>query len=159
MKALVLNGSPRGERSNSLLLANAFIEGICRKTPAEVEILPLYKMDIKPCRGCFACWKATPGKCVIQDDMAGILQKIQAADSIIWSFPLYYFGLPSQAKAALDRQLPMVLPFMEKPSEDSSGSGSHPSRYDMSGKRYVFRTYHSGRDGSRCPNCPRTVFP
>jgi len=35
-----------------------------------------------------------------------------------------------------DRQLPMNLPFMTE-REDGMGSGSHPSRYDMSGKRYI----------------------
>ena len=119
------------------MLAKAFAEGLGRKTEAETETLPLYKMNIQPCRGCFGCWKATPGKCVIRDDMAGVLEKILAADVIIWSFPLYYFGMPSGAKAALDRQLPMLLPFMQQPAEDRSGSGSHPTRYDFSGKRYV----------------------
>ncbi|WP_277409591.1 NAD(P)H-dependent oxidoreductase [Lacrimispora xylanisolvens] len=65
--------------------------------------------------------------------MAVVIEKILSADVLIYSFPLYYFGLPSQLKALLDRQLPMVLPFMKK----GTHSGAHPSRYDMSDKRYV----------------------
>ncbi len=36
----------------------------------------------------------------------------------------------------IDRQLPMVLPFMVE-REDQVGNGSYPARYDMSGKKTV----------------------
>lgn len=134
MKILVLNGSPKGEKSNTMHLTKAFLEGMEEIVEPDTEILPVYKMNIKPCIGCFSCWSKTPGKCCIQDDMASVIEKILAADLIIWSFPLYYFNMPSQLKAVMDRQLPMNLPFMVKGSEN----GSHPSRYDMSGKRFVF---------------------
>ena len=65
--------------------------------------------------------------------MRAVIEKILWADVIIWSFPLYYFGLPGQLKNLIDRQLPMSLPFMSTETE----SGGHPSRYDMSGKRTV----------------------
>ncbi len=134
MKVLVLNGSPKGKKSNTMRLTNAFLDGMAETAVMETEILTVYHMNIKPCIGCFGCWNRTPGECCIHDDMASVIKKILTADLIIWSFPLYYFGLPSQMKAVMDRQLPMKLPFMEK----ESASGSHPSRYDMSGKRYVF---------------------
>ncbi len=134
MNILVLNGSPKGERSNTIKLTNAFVEGL--GTDNNVDTAELCKLDIKGCRGCFACWKATPGKCVIKDDMADILARIQAADMVIFSFPLYYFGVPGEMKNMIDRQLPNVLPFMEERS-DGVGSGSHPARYDFSKKKYV----------------------
>lgn len=133
MRVLVLNGSPKGEGSNTLQLTKAFLAGIERAAPAQVEILPVYNLRLQPCRGCFACWSATPGACSIRDDMAGVMEKLLAADVVIWSFPLYYFGLPSGLKALMDRQLPMSLPFMA----DGAVGGGHPSRYDMTGKRYV----------------------
>ena len=64
--------------------------------------------------------------------MAGVIEKILAADVLIWSFPLYYFGIPGQLKLLIDRQLPMSLPFMT-----DNASGGHPSRYDRSGQRQV----------------------
>lgn len=133
MNVLVLNGSPRGEKSNTMRLTNAFLEGMDETISINKEILPVYRMDIKPCTGCFHCWNKTPGKCCISDDMASVIDKILAADFIIWSFPLYYYGLPSKLKALMDRQLPMSLPYM---TEDSD-TGSHPPRYDMSGKRWL----------------------
>ena len=133
MKVLVLNGSPKGERSNTLQLTRSFLAGMERAAPVQVEILPVYKLNLQPCKGCFACWSATPGVCCMQDDMAQIIEKMLAADVVIWSFPLYYFGLPSGLKALMDRQLPMSLPFMAQGAQ----GGGHPSRYDMAGKRYV----------------------
>ena len=129
MKVLVLHGSPKGEVSNTLKLTKAFLEGLA---PDETEILDLYKLDVRECRGCFACWNKTPGVCVIHDDMASVIQKILAADVIVWSFPLYYFSLPSRVKMVMDRLLPMSLPFMT-----GDASGGHPRRYDMGDKRYV----------------------
>lgn len=34
MKILVINGSPRGERSNTLRLTRAFTRGLCAAAPA-----------------------------------------------------------------------------------------------------------------------------
>lgn len=141
MNILVINGSPKGKNSNSLKLADAFVGGIKDKRDSQgletnIEQIDLAKMNISSCRGCFACWKVTPGKCCIDDDMKKIIEQILYADVIIYSFPLYYFNVPGILKNLIDRQLPMVLPFMSE-REDGVGSGSHDSRYDMSGKRYV----------------------
>lgn len=139
MNILAINGSPKGKRSNTWRLTSAFLEGIIaqeesgrKQTPA-IETLSVSALDIKPCLGCFSCWSKTPGECCIHDDMRAVIEKILWADVIIWSFPLYYFGLPGQLKNLIDRELPMSLPFMSAETE----SGGHPSRYDMSGKRTV----------------------
>lgn len=133
MKTLVLNGSPRGQRSNSFQLTEAFLEGLGGE---ENKIYHLSKMKIKACQGCFACWKNTPGQCTIRDDMAEILADLITADIVIWSFPLYYYSVPGILKNLIDRQLPTVLPFMEENGRNP-GSGSHPSRYDRQGQRHV----------------------
>lgn len=100
MNILAINGSPKGERSNTWRLTSAFLDGITvqeesayEQTPA-IETLNVSKLDIKPCLGCFSCWSKTPGTCCIHDDMRAVIEKILWADIIIWSFPLYYFGLP-----------------------------------------------------------------
>ena len=136
MNILVINGSPKGERSNSLKLTNAFLDGInaARKDNLPViEKLNIAQMKIDSCLGCFACWNKTPGKCVIHDDMQIVLEKMLWADLMIWSFPLYYFSVPGKLKTLMDRQLPLTLPFMSAGVE----GGAHPLRYDMSGKRTV----------------------
>ena len=137
MNILIINGSPRGEKSNSYQLTGAFLRGV-RQRAGEVQIREreVCKLDIRPCLGCFSCWSCTPGKCCMEDDMEQVIQDLLWADITIWSFPLYYFTVPGGLKNLIDRQLPMLLPFMEE-KEGQVGSGGHPSRYDMSGKRTV----------------------
>lgn len=143
MKVLVINGSPKGKRSNSYKLTKAFLEGMnlgleeeSKGNLAEIEEVDVNRLAIKPCLGCFSCWNKTPGNCCIQDDMKDVIEKLLWADVTIWSFPLYYYTVPGGLKNLIDRQLPMVLPFMVE-REDQIGNGSHPSRYDMSAKRTV----------------------
>lgn len=137
-RILLINGSPKGKKSNTYRLATAFLEGMRQAAKEEnrelcLEELQVNRLDIRPCLGCFSCWSKTPGQCCIHDDMSGVLEKLLRADVVIWSFPLYYFSVPGPLKQLIDRQLPLSLPFMEPDAE----GGSHPSRYDMTGKRHV----------------------
>ncbi len=130
MKVFLINGSPKGSRSNTYQLSQAFLAGLA---PEEVRECILGEREIKPCLGCFACWNKTPGSCCLSDDMAGVIRDLLWADVVIWNFPLYYFSVPGPMKNLIDRMLPTVLPFMNQESD----FGGHPSRYDMSGKRHV----------------------
>ncbi|KXL54115.1 2-amino-4-deoxychorismate dehydrogenase [Anaerotignum neopropionicum] len=130
MKVLVFNGSPKGEHSNTMHLTRAFLKGAAW---TDAEIVDVANANVKGCLGCFACWNKTPGKCIINDGMAEILDKIIAADVIVWSFPLYYFSVPGGLKNLIDRQLPLNLPFMAEGVE----SGGHPSRYDLSRQKHI----------------------
>ena len=143
MKILLINGSPKGKRSNSLKLAYSFIEGFKNECTDDeesesisIDELHVASMEIAACKGCFACWQKTPGVCCIKDDMQTVIEKLIEADLILWSFPLYYFNVPGILKNLIDRQLPMSLPFMSS-KQVGYGSGSHDSRYDMEGKRHV----------------------
>lgn len=141
MRIFVINGSPKGGKSNTYQLTKAFLTGMEEgiKTagePFEAEEIEVGRLDIRPCLGCFACWDKTPGNCCIQDDMREVIGKLLWADVTIWSFPLYYYTVPGGLKNLIDRQLPMELPFMAE-NEAQTGNGSHPSRYDMSGKKTV----------------------
>ncbi|MDE6202345.1 MAG: NAD(P)H-dependent oxidoreductase [Lachnospiraceae bacterium] len=172
MNILVINGSPKGRASNTYRLTQAFLEGIKQALSEDadgkgkedvgrenvsgvhVEELMVNRMEIQPCLGCFSCWNKTPGKCCIEDGMEEVIQKLLWADVTIWSFPLYYYTVPGGLKNMIDRQLPMCLPFMAE-REDHVGNGSHPARYDMSGKKNVvistcgFYTAEGNYDGVR----------
>lgn len=136
MNILVLNGSPKGTRSNTLKITTAFLDGIKAELGAAaiVDIVDISAAHIEHCKGCFGCWTATPGQCVIHDDMDILLPKIIEADVIIWSFPLYYYGIPSKLKAMLDRNLPMNMPFIEARTE---GGCSHPARHDKINTQHI----------------------
>lgn len=141
MKILLINGSPKGRKSNSLKLAKSFVAGYAEEiskdgNTVDTEELHLSKKDIAPCKGCFACWKATPGMCCIHDDMAEIIKQLLEADLVIWSFPLYFFNVPGTLKNMIDRQLPILLPFMSERT-DGYGSGSHDRRYKNKDRKHV----------------------
>lgn len=68
MKVLVVNGSPKGPKSNTMQMTNAVLKGLKETNPeAEIELLTVKDMDIKPCMGCMSCWGKTAGQCVIND--------------------------------------------------------------------------------------------
>ncbi len=107
MKILVLNGSPK-KKSDTFRLTDAFLKGLNKDNEHEVNIVNVIDKDISPCRGCFGCWSRSEGHCVIDDDQNDILDLYRSADVIIWSFPLYCYGMPSHLKAVLDRTIPLV---------------------------------------------------
>ena len=127
MRLLILNGSPRMERSNTLKIANAFASGFPQ---ADVETVHIYKQNIKPCLGCFSCWTKTPGRCVIFDDMPELFEKIKRSDVIIESFPLYFFGMPGGFKSFIDRCLPLMKTYLG--SDDKNGTDSFHELRDKS---------------------------
>ncbi|MDR0502661.1 MAG: flavodoxin family protein [Treponema sp.] len=133
MKVLVINGSPRFEKSNSIKLANAFINGLNEAEKNSIEKINVYNKNIKPCQGCFGCWKKTPGKCVISDDMDEIYIKYFDSELIIWSFPLYYYGMPSQVKALVDRLMPNNYPDII----NDDGRARHPQRHNKEKQKHV----------------------
>ena len=136
MKVLVINGSPKGNSSNTLKLTNAVIDGIKENPQAEIDILTVKDMDINPCLGCMSCWGKKAGECVINDVMTEVYDKIMEAELIIESFPLFFFGMPGPMKTFTDR----CMPLMETYKGDVKTIGDnafHEPRFDMSGKKLV----------------------
>lgn len=109
MKILVVNGSPNGKKGNTNILQKAFVIGASEEG-ASVEEIFLNSKKIRPCLGCSACWVKTPGTCVQKDDQSEILEKIKWADTLVLATPLYVDGMTSQAKAFIDRLIPMGNP-------------------------------------------------
>jgi multimeric flavodoxin WrbA len=125
LKALFLKGSPPAGRDP---LCNRAAAAVTARTNAlgwETKAFPLAAMDIRPCRGCFSCWLKTPGRCVIQDDQEGILQEFPASDRVIWLTPVCFGGYAPELKKALDRVIPVLLPFFIR----LRGETHHPQRY------------------------------
>lgn len=121
MNILVINSSPKGEHSDTMMLTQAFLDGL----EESAQIVDTMKLAAKPCLGCYACWRKTPGRCVQDDGMRAVLDKICEADLIIWSTPLYCHSFPSNLKAVIDRLLPLSTPLQHV---DENGVTYHPSR-------------------------------
>lgn len=96
---LVISSSLRN-RSNSEILADAFIKG-AEAAGHNVEKISLKNKSIAFCKGCLACQKI--GTCVIKDDAPAITEKMCQADVIVFATPVYYYGMSGQLKTMLDR--------------------------------------------------------
>lgn len=91
-KILVLNGSPHKSASTTMAVTNAFVKGMCEGGEYESEIINISDLNVTPCMGCLSCWARTEGECVIKnDDMPAVKKRIEEADIIIESYPLYFF--------------------------------------------------------------------
>ena len=61
------------------------------------------------------------------------MQEILASDLLIWSFPLYCYGMPAPLKALLDRTLPLSSMAMRKVGDRYA----HVGQADFSHLRYL----------------------
>ena len=113
MKILVLNGSPKKDKSDTMHITRAFLDGMNEAAPQEVHTIPVIDKHIEYCTGCFSCMR-NGGECIYDDDMREILNEILESDLLIWSFPLYCYGMPAPLKALLDRTLPLSSMAMQK---------------------------------------------
>ncbi|MCX5796375.1 MAG: flavodoxin family protein [Elusimicrobia bacterium] len=102
MKVLALNSSPRMEKGNTALLLGPFLDGV-RGAGAQVDLVYVRKLGIKPCTGCFSCWNKTPGRCPQKDDMEQLYTKLMGADVWVLATPLYECGMTGTLKVLLDR--------------------------------------------------------
>ena len=107
MKVLVINGSPRKDRGQTGNILTHFIEGM-KDAKADVEIMFSKGLELGDCRGCFNCWTSTPGKCIQDDEMAPVLEKIAQADIIVLATPVYVDGMTGSLKTLLDRSIPLL---------------------------------------------------
>jgi len=106
MKILVFNGSPKKEQSDTMCITRAFLDGMQEVAPQNIKTIHVVDSHIEYCTGCFSCMK-NGGKCIHDDDMSSILEEILNSDLLVFSFPLYCYGMPASLKALLDRTLPL----------------------------------------------------
>ena len=98
-KVLILSGSPHKDGTTARALSEVKVslenEGI------EVEYIQVGHLDIPGCRGCYACGKLK--KCVIDDIVNELAEKLQAADGIVIGSPVYYASPNGAFISILDR--------------------------------------------------------
>ncbi len=104
MRVIVIMGSrnPEGQTGQA---AAAYIEGL-KNGDATVEQVFLPKLEILRCRQCRddgwgQCIEE--GVCCQKDDFASVVDKIRAADAVVFATPVYYGDLSESLRALLDR--------------------------------------------------------
>ena len=132
MKILVLNGSPKKENSDTLHITRAFLDGMQEAAPQEVRMLHVIDQHIEFCSGCLACMR-NGGVCRHKDDMRSILEEILESDLLLFSFPLYCYGMPAMLKNLIDRTLPLSSIAMQKVGDRYE----HVGQADFSHLKYL----------------------
>ena len=132
MKILVLNGSPKRDRSDTMHITRALLDGMNESAPQEVRIINAVDKQIGFCTGCFSCMN-NGGSCIYDDDMRDILEDILSSDLLILSFPLYCYGMPAPLKAIIDRTLPLSSMAMRKTGDRYE----HVGQADFSHLRFM----------------------
>ncbi|MFC1820660.1 flavodoxin family protein [Thermodesulfobacteriota bacterium] len=104
MTVLMISGS-RNPEGKTATAANALMEGTA-KTRDEVESIFLPKFTIERCRQCGDDgWGLCrdEGRCVIEDDLASIFEKIKKAEAVVFATPVYFWDLSESMRAFTDR--------------------------------------------------------
>jgi multimeric flavodoxin WrbA len=99
-KILVLSSSPR-RGGNSDLLCDQFVKG-AQEAGHQAEKIFLKDKQINYCTGCGTCLNGAKS-CPQKDDMAGVLEKMIAADVIVMATPVYFYTMCAQMKTLIDR--------------------------------------------------------
>ena len=132
MKILVFNGNPKKEESDTLHITRAFLEGMEQTEPQEVSMIHVIDQHIEFCSGCLSCMR-NGGVCRHNDDMRFILEQILAGDLLLFSFPLYCYGMPAMLKNLIDRTLPLSSMAMQKVGDRYE----HVGQADFSHLKYL----------------------
>ncbi|MFX1318196.1 MAG: flavodoxin family protein [Promethearchaeota archaeon] len=98
-RVIGISGSPRSN-GNTETLVNEILTG-ANEAGASTSIVILADLDIRPCKGCFACSKL--GKCIQDDDMNELAATMQQSAGWVLGTPIYWWGPSAQFKAFLDR--------------------------------------------------------
>ncbi len=108
----MINGSPHAEgttfRALSEVANELNINGI------ETEIVQIGNKVIAGCSACAACRKL--GKCVKDDVVNELIQKLQQSDGLVVGSPVYYASLNGTLKCLLDRLFYAGSGFENKPA-------------------------------------------
>lgn len=101
MRTLLLNASPKktGATQEILKTLREALGG-----GEETELLCLGDFSIHYCLGCKRCYDT--GRCVWQDDMEVLLEKMDEADALVIAAPSYWADVPGQFKVFIDRCTP-----------------------------------------------------
>lgn len=99
-KIVVITGSPRKD-GNSFAMTEAFIKAAEAKGHTVVRF-DAASMNIGGCHACETCYK-TGKACSFDDDFNTMAPAILEADAIVFTMPVYWYSIPAQIKAVIDK--------------------------------------------------------
>ncbi len=134
MNILMLQGGARKKGNTAFVLG--LVEEKLKKKGHEVTTIFLHGKNLNGCMGCGAC-KKKPDEigCVQKDDVGPILQEMLTSDAIVFSSPLYFWGVNAQLKAVIDRMFSLYTG-MHTPNHQSLLAGKKQALLMTGGGHY-----------------------
>lgn len=105
-RILVITGSPR-RNGNSFAMTDAFVKA-AEERGHSVKRFDAAMMKLGGCHACETCYR-TGKACSYDDDFNTIAPDILEADAIVFTMPVYWYSIPSQIKAVIDRIYSLVV--------------------------------------------------
>lgn len=105
-KIVVITGSPR-KNGNSFAMTDAFIK-VAEGQGHTVKRFDAAMMKLEGCHACETCFK-TGKACSFDDDFNMIAPAVLEADVLVFTMPVYWYSIPSQIKAVIDRIYSLVV--------------------------------------------------
>lgn len=102
MKVLTLQGGARKKGNTATVLG--WVQEELTAMGHEVESVHLQNKNIKGCLACGKCKETADAvACIQKDDAIEILEKMVEADLVIFTSPLYFWGVAGPLKSLIDR--------------------------------------------------------
>ena len=99
MKVSLINGSPH-ENGTTAFALGTIAETLTQKG-VDSEVIQVGNKAIRGCIACGGCYSTK--KCVINDGLNEIAEKIHDSDGLVIGSPVYYAGINGTLKSFLDR--------------------------------------------------------
>lgn len=105
-KIVVITGSPRKE-GNSIAMTEAFVKAAEGKGYSVTRFDAAFA-NVGGCHACETCYKK--GRpCSFDDDFNKVAPAILEADVVVFSMPVYWYSIPAQIKAVIDKLFSFVV--------------------------------------------------
>lgn len=128
MKVLILSGS-RNREGQTARIIKAVQKGITA-AKGESEVIFLIEKAIEHCRMCDPdgwglCRRES--RCIIDDDLQPIIDKLKAADAVLFANPVYFSDLSESMRSFLDRYRRTLFKPGKAPMPGFGMSGGTPA--------------------------------
>jgi multimeric flavodoxin WrbA len=107
MNVLAICGAADKRRNTATMLKSAF-DGAMETQGARGEMVYLYDLDYKGCRGCHSCKlldESRFARCAMRDELTPVLEKAIDADVLLIGSPIYFSDVTGQTRSFLERFL------------------------------------------------------
>lgn len=134
MNVLTLHGGAR--KKGNTAVATAIVEDELRNLGHEVESVFLFEKNFGGCLACGKCKKdPTRVACIQDDDATELLEKMVAADLVLFTSPLYFWGFAGPLKTFIDRTYSLYVDY-HKPTHVSLIDGQRQALLMTGGGPY-----------------------